>query len=196
MYSFVVMHYPEVPPFDHPNPIALVELEEGTRLVSQLVGVKPDEVNIGQAVQVEFNTFDDDLVLPLFRPVTALKERRMNFQLSEDQRAFADTAQALFADYCSDEQLRAFDASGTPFMQDLWQQCVVSRPAYHRAARGRWRSGAGHDRIDGRAGAAGPRAGAGAAVGTPAGCGNVLGTVRPACRAPVFARGAWRENAC
>lgn len=50
----------------------------------------------------------------------------MNFQLSEDQRAFSDTAQALFADYCSDEQLRAFDASGLPFMQELWKQCVVS----------------------------------------------------------------------
>ncbi len=71
VYSFVVMHYPEVPPFDYPNPIALIELEEGTRLISQLVGVQPGEVQIGQAVQVEFNTFDDDLVLPQFRPVAA-----------------------------------------------------------------------------------------------------------------------------
>lgn len=72
VYSFVVMHYPEVPPFDHPNPIGLIELEEGTRLVAQLVGVKPGEVQIGQAVQAEFNTFDDDLVLPQFRPVVGL----------------------------------------------------------------------------------------------------------------------------
>ena len=72
IYSFVVMHYPEVAPFDHPNPIVLVELEEGTRLISQLVGVKPGEVKIGQAVQVEFNTFNDgELVLPQFRPVAA-----------------------------------------------------------------------------------------------------------------------------
>lgn len=71
VYSFVVMHYPEVQPFDHPNPIGLIELEEGTRLVGQLIGVKPDAVKIGQRVQVEFHTFDDDLVLPLFRPVTA-----------------------------------------------------------------------------------------------------------------------------
>ncbi|WP_020653329.1 acyl-CoA dehydrogenase family protein [Massilia niastensis] len=49
----------------------------------------------------------------------------MDFQLTEDQRAFADIAQALFADYCSDEQLRAFDASGQPYMQDLWRQCVA-----------------------------------------------------------------------
>lgn len=72
VYSFVVMHYPEVPPFDHPNPIALVELEEGTRLIAQLVGAQPGQVRIGQAVQVEFNTFNDgELVLPQFRPVAA-----------------------------------------------------------------------------------------------------------------------------
>jgi len=70
IYSFVVMHYPEVPPFDHPNPIALIELQEGTRLISQLVGVKPGDVKIGDAVQVEFNTFNDgELTLPQFRPV-------------------------------------------------------------------------------------------------------------------------------
>ena len=63
---------PEVPPFDHPNPIGLVELEEGTRLVAQLVGVKRDEIRIGQAVQVEFASFNDgELVLPQFRPVRA-----------------------------------------------------------------------------------------------------------------------------
>lgn len=73
VYSFVVMHYPEVPPFEHPNPIGLIELEEGTRLVAQLVGLRPDEVQIGQAVQVEFNAFDvgqaQPLLLPQFRPV-------------------------------------------------------------------------------------------------------------------------------
>ncbi|AIJ45674.1 DNA-binding protein [Comamonas testosteroni TK102] len=69
VYSFVVMHYPEVPPFDHPNPIGLVELQEGVRVIAQLVGVKPGEVQIGQKVQVEFNTFDGDLTLAQFRPV-------------------------------------------------------------------------------------------------------------------------------
>jgi uncharacterized OB-fold protein len=73
VYSFVVMHYPEVPPFEYPNPIALVELDEGTRLVAQLVGVALGEVAIGQRVQVEFATFETadggDIALPQFRPV-------------------------------------------------------------------------------------------------------------------------------
>ena len=48
----------------------------------------------------------------------------MDFQLSEDQRAFADMAQSLFADYCTDDKLREHDTSGRPYMEDLWQQCV------------------------------------------------------------------------
>ena len=75
VHSFVVMHYPEVPPFEHPNPIVLVDLDEGTRLVAQIVGTHPSEVKIGQRVQVEFATFETadggDIALPQFRPVPA-----------------------------------------------------------------------------------------------------------------------------
>jgi uncharacterized OB-fold protein/acyl dehydratase len=71
VYSFVVAHHPEVPPFAYPNLIVLVELEEGTRLVSNLVGIDPAEVEIGMPVEVQFTRVDDDLVLPLFRPAAA-----------------------------------------------------------------------------------------------------------------------------
>lgn len=75
VYSFVVMHYPEVPPFEHPNTIALVELDEGTRLVAQVVGASPGGVSVGQRVQVEFATFETsdggDVALPQFRLVAA-----------------------------------------------------------------------------------------------------------------------------
>jgi len=63
-----VMHYPQVAPFDHPNPIGLIELDEGVRLIAGLVGVKREDISIGQRVEVEFQTFDDDLALPMFRP--------------------------------------------------------------------------------------------------------------------------------
>lgn len=69
IYSFVVMHYPEVPPFDYPNPIGLIELDEGVRLIAGLAGASEDQLQIGQRVQVEFQRFDDRLTLPLFRPV-------------------------------------------------------------------------------------------------------------------------------
>lgn len=70
VYSFVVTHHPQVPAFDYPLPIVLVELEEGTRLVSNLVDVDPERIEIGTAVEVTFVRFDDDLTLPQFRVVT------------------------------------------------------------------------------------------------------------------------------
>ena len=68
VYSFVVVHHPQVPAFDYPLPIAVVELEEGTRLVADLVGVEPDAVAIGMPVSVDFVAVDDELTLPMFRP--------------------------------------------------------------------------------------------------------------------------------
>lgn len=50
----------------------------------------------------------------------------MDFHLNEDQQAFAESARALFADYCSDDALREHDAGNAPFMQALWTQCVAT----------------------------------------------------------------------
>jgi uncharacterized OB-fold protein len=68
VYSYVVAHHPPVPPFEYPNLIALIELEEGTRMVSNLVGVEPGAVEIEMPVEVEFTEVDPELVLPVFRP--------------------------------------------------------------------------------------------------------------------------------
>lgn len=68
VYSFVVVHHPQVPSFDYPLPIALVELEEGTRLVADLIRVAAADVSIGMPVECEFVAVDDELVLPMFRP--------------------------------------------------------------------------------------------------------------------------------
>lgn len=71
IHSFVVVHHPPVPPFAYPNVIVLVDLAEGTRLLSRLVGVDPDAVTIGMPVEVAFETVDGDLALHYFRPVGA-----------------------------------------------------------------------------------------------------------------------------
>jgi uncharacterized OB-fold protein len=71
IHSFVVAHHPRIPPFDTPNVIVLVDLEEGTRLVSRLVGVDPDEVRIGMPVEVDFEEVDAELTLHCFRPAGA-----------------------------------------------------------------------------------------------------------------------------
>jgi uncharacterized OB-fold protein/acyl dehydratase len=68
VYSFVVSHYPQVPAFDYPLAIGLIELEEGTRLVSNVIDVDPADVHVGMPVEVVFEAVDDDWTLPLFRP--------------------------------------------------------------------------------------------------------------------------------
>jgi uncharacterized OB-fold protein/acyl dehydratase len=68
VYSFVVTHHPAIPPFAYPNLIALVELEEGTRLVSNLVGVAREDVRIGMPVALEFAEVEPGRLLPSFRP--------------------------------------------------------------------------------------------------------------------------------
>jgi 3-oxo-4,17-pregnadiene-20-carboxyl-CoA hydratase alpha subunit len=71
VYSFVVSHHPQVPAFDYPLAIGLIELEEGTRLVSNVVDVDPADVHVGMPVEVLFEAFDDELTLPQFRPRAA-----------------------------------------------------------------------------------------------------------------------------
>jgi uncharacterized OB-fold protein len=71
VYSFVVPHHPQVPAFEYPYVVGLVELEEGTRLVSNVVGVEPAEVYVSMPVAVEFVAVDDELTLPQFRATAA-----------------------------------------------------------------------------------------------------------------------------
>ena len=68
VYSFVMPRHPPLPWFEDGYVVALVELEEGTRLVTNLVGVDPETVTIGMPVVVCFEEFDGGLVLPMFTP--------------------------------------------------------------------------------------------------------------------------------
>jgi uncharacterized OB-fold protein len=68
VYSFVMPHHPPLPFFEDGYIVVLVELEEGVRLVSNLVDIEPESVSIGMPVQVRFDTFDGDVVLPVFVP--------------------------------------------------------------------------------------------------------------------------------
>ena len=66
----MVAHYPQVPAFDYPLPIGLIELEEGTRIVADLVDVDPADVKVGMAVEVVWQEHDEDLTLPGFKPAS------------------------------------------------------------------------------------------------------------------------------
>ena len=61
----------QVPPFRDAVPyvLAYVELEEGPRLLTNVVGCAPDQVRIGMPVRAEFRTSpSDNLGVPVFRP--------------------------------------------------------------------------------------------------------------------------------
>jgi uncharacterized protein len=71
VYSYAVLHHPRSPKFTYPLVIALVELDEAIRLVTNLVGVEPDDVRIGMAVQVMFVPTEHEMSIPVFTPVEA-----------------------------------------------------------------------------------------------------------------------------
>ena len=71
VFSFVMPRHPPLPWFDDGYIVALVDLAEGVRLVTNLVDCTPDDARVGMDVQVRFTEFDGGLVLPLFAPVAS-----------------------------------------------------------------------------------------------------------------------------
>ena len=70
IYSYTVMHYPEIPPFDYPNAIVLVDLDEGVRIASQLSGTKPDDIVIGSRVKANLVEVQEGMTLPVFEVIS------------------------------------------------------------------------------------------------------------------------------
>jgi uncharacterized OB-fold protein len=54
---------------DVPYVVALIELEEGPRIISNLVGIQPDKVECEMPVRVSFERIRDGVTLPKFGPV-------------------------------------------------------------------------------------------------------------------------------
>ena len=69
LYSSVV-HYRPVPGFTPPYAIAVVELEEGPRLMSNIVETSqtPEALQLDMPLEVVFERLNDEISLPLFRP--------------------------------------------------------------------------------------------------------------------------------
>ncbi|MDQ1447492.1 MAG: hypothetical protein QOC79_463 [Actinomycetota bacterium] len=68
VYSYAILHHPQHPAFSYPIVAVLVDLDEGVRVVSNLVGVGPAEVRIGAPVRVRFEATADDMAVPVFEP--------------------------------------------------------------------------------------------------------------------------------
>jgi uncharacterized OB-fold protein/acyl dehydratase len=64
VFSYVVHHAPKVPGRSLPFVIALVELEEGVRMLGELRGIEPEQVKIGLPVRATYLDFPDSEVSP------------------------------------------------------------------------------------------------------------------------------------
>lgn len=67
IYSFSVIHRAPQPGFDPPYVIAVVDLDEGFELMTNIVETAPAGVRIGQRVRVAWRE-EGDVVLPMFVP--------------------------------------------------------------------------------------------------------------------------------
>ncbi len=73
VFSFVTYHRVYHPAFAKAVPyvVALVELDEGPRLLTNIVGVPPQQVACDMPVQVTFDDYDDNVAVPKFTPLKA-----------------------------------------------------------------------------------------------------------------------------
>jgi uncharacterized OB-fold protein len=71
VFSWIVVRHPvpsDVYRADVPYVVALIELDEGVRLVSNIVGCDPDSITADMAVSVSFVPYGAEHVLPQFAP--------------------------------------------------------------------------------------------------------------------------------
>ena len=68
VFSYTVLHHPQFPGYQYPLIIVLVELNEGTRITSQLLECEPEDACFGMAVEVVMHEDPDGFRLPMFKP--------------------------------------------------------------------------------------------------------------------------------
>ncbi|HWW54050.1 MAG TPA: Zn-ribbon domain-containing OB-fold protein [Acidimicrobiales bacterium] len=73
VYSYTIIRQNPSRSFRHllPFVVALVDLAEGPRLMTNIVDCEPDEVHIGAAVKIRFEPVSDQAALPLFELIRA-----------------------------------------------------------------------------------------------------------------------------
>ena len=71
VYSFSVVHSNSPSAFidDIPYVVAIVRLEEGVQMCTNIVGCDPEDIRCDMPVEVTFERLDDEFTLPKFKPV-------------------------------------------------------------------------------------------------------------------------------
>ena len=71
LYSYVISHIP-APGLEPPYSVAVVALEEGPRLMTNLVGCDqtPEALKLDMSLEATFEAQNDEITLPFFKPAT------------------------------------------------------------------------------------------------------------------------------
>jgi uncharacterized OB-fold protein len=69
LYTYSVVRQNDLPPFPErvPYVAAIVELDEGPRVMTNLVDCELDAIRIGMPVEVDFRAISDDVTIAVFR---------------------------------------------------------------------------------------------------------------------------------
>lgn len=70
LYTYSVVYQNDLPPFPErvPYVAAVVDLEEGPRMMSNIVDCDVSELRVGMPLEVTFRKETDEITLPVFRP--------------------------------------------------------------------------------------------------------------------------------
>lgn len=68
VYTFTENYFPLTSEFPSPYAVALIDLDEGIRVMSNVVDYDEGELAIGMEVEVKFERVSDIISLPVFRP--------------------------------------------------------------------------------------------------------------------------------
>lgn len=73
LYSYTINHRPRPDWPQEPHSIAIVTLEEGPRMTTNIVGCPqtPESLQLDMPLEVDFERISDDISLPVFRPASA-----------------------------------------------------------------------------------------------------------------------------
>jgi len=66
--TYTIVHRPPTPAFEVPYVIAIVRLDEGYEMMTNIVDCSPEWVRIGERVQLALLAVSDEITLPCFRP--------------------------------------------------------------------------------------------------------------------------------
>ena len=70
LYTWSVVHRNDLPPFPErvPYVAAVVDLDEGPRMMTNVEGCAFEDLRVGMALQVDFRVESDEITVPIFRP--------------------------------------------------------------------------------------------------------------------------------